>query len=557
MLRARSLVAVWQEQRQTRGRPPLGEPGDDELVDDDLRPVDEVAVLRLPQHQRLGRGGGVAVLEAQAGVLGERAVVQLEAGPRVREMLDRDVDLACLRIVEGQLALAEGAPHRVLPGQPDRVTLEQERAERQSLRMRPFDVPLRIAERGQAAVELPGQLRIDGEAGGRGQQGGVHCSKRSGIDGGDRLRRLVGGDRLLAAVEQRFSVPAANLGLTPREVVGDRGRPAICLLGRDDACIDQAGPIHLAHAWMGGDRLVHLWLRVGGLVPLVVAVAPVADQVDHHIAVELRAVHPGKSCGGEAGFRIVRVDVDDRRVEPLGQVAGIDRRASLAGLGGEADLIVGNQVQGAARGVAGQSGHVERLRHDALGGEGSIAMDQDRDRPIRIVGRLGAGPIRLLCSGVALDHRVHGLEVARVGREGDAKLRAVRGGVRSIRAEVVLDVVENALRGASIRPSAAGLELRKDRLVADSHDVSQHVQTPAMRHAEDDVACPRSARPRKQLVEHGDHGIQPLDAEAFLPEIGLVQEALEALHQGQPLQQGAPLSGRQGGPMLAGFDHAP
>ncbi len=53
VLRARALVAVGQQQRQARGLAPLGQAGDDELVDDHLRGVDEVAELRLPQHERL------------------------------------------------------------------------------------------------------------------------------------------------------------------------------------------------------------------------------------------------------------------------------------------------------------------------------------------------------------------------------------------------------------------------------------------------------------------------------------------------------------------------
>ena len=46
--------------------PHLDRPGAEELVDDDLRAVDEVAELRLPEHQRLGRRRAVAVLEARA-----------------------------------------------------------------------------------------------------------------------------------------------------------------------------------------------------------------------------------------------------------------------------------------------------------------------------------------------------------------------------------------------------------------------------------------------------------------------------------------------------------
>ena len=45
---------------------------------DDLGAVDEVAVLRLPEHERVGRLDAVAVLEAERGVFRERDVVDLE-----------------------------------------------------------------------------------------------------------------------------------------------------------------------------------------------------------------------------------------------------------------------------------------------------------------------------------------------------------------------------------------------------------------------------------------------------------------------------------------------
>src|SRR5207342_1615777 len=73
-----ALVAVRQQQRQARRLAPLRQPCRDELVDDDLGAVDEVAELRLPENERLRRRRGIAVLEADAGVLRERRVVDLE-----------------------------------------------------------------------------------------------------------------------------------------------------------------------------------------------------------------------------------------------------------------------------------------------------------------------------------------------------------------------------------------------------------------------------------------------------------------------------------------------
>jgi hypothetical protein len=63
---------VRKEQDEPRGLAPLGPARDDELVDHDLRAVDEVAELRLPEHEGVGGGDRVAVLERESGVLGER-----------------------------------------------------------------------------------------------------------------------------------------------------------------------------------------------------------------------------------------------------------------------------------------------------------------------------------------------------------------------------------------------------------------------------------------------------------------------------------------------------
>ena len=81
--------------RQQQGEPlhlaPLRLAGDDEAVDDHLAGVAEVAELRLPEDQRVRLGGRVAVLEAEAGGLRERAVVELERRLGVVEVLHRAV----------------------------------------------------------------------------------------------------------------------------------------------------------------------------------------------------------------------------------------------------------------------------------------------------------------------------------------------------------------------------------------------------------------------------------------------------------------------------------
>src|SRR6188508_2684277 len=87
VLWAVSLVAVREEEYESEGFAPLREPGDDELIEDDLRPVDEVAELRFPEHERFGRCDRVAVLEPDRGILGQGRVVHLERGRRGCEVL--------------------------------------------------------------------------------------------------------------------------------------------------------------------------------------------------------------------------------------------------------------------------------------------------------------------------------------------------------------------------------------------------------------------------------------------------------------------------------------
>ena len=82
MLRPLSFVAVRQQQHYSRILSPLGSIGRDELIDDRLRYVHEIAVLRFPQHQRVFRRCAVAVLESKYRGLGQRAVVDLDSGAR-------------------------------------------------------------------------------------------------------------------------------------------------------------------------------------------------------------------------------------------------------------------------------------------------------------------------------------------------------------------------------------------------------------------------------------------------------------------------------------------
>ena len=185
VLRAVAFVRVRQEQRQPRGLLPLGEAARDELVDHDLRPVREVAELRFPEHERLRGGRRVAVLEADAGVLREGRVVDLERRLGAVELLDRHVQLPRVGVVQDEMTMREGAALGVLTRQPHGDPVEDERAERERLGMPPVDPAL--VERDEAAFELAFQLGVDREALRHAQQ---LCGERTEL-----LRRHAGVDR--------------------------------------------------------------------------------------------------------------------------------------------------------------------------------------------------------------------------------------------------------------------------------------------------------------------------------------------------------------------------
>ena len=147
----------------------------------------------------------------------------------------------------------------------------------------------------------------------------------------------------------------------------------------------------------------------------------------------------------------------------------------------------------------------------------------------------------------ALDHRVDELQVAWVVRQRERHLRQIALAHRFARAQVILHVagpaVVDARRAFGWRHLFVrrGVELGEDRGVGLAQDVRQHVEPPAMRHADQHLARPDLGGVVDELVEHRHEHVGPLDGEALLPDECAVQEMLERLDLGQPPQQVAPL----------------
>lgn len=267
------------------------------------------------------------------------------------------------------------------------------------------------------------------------------------------------------------------------------------------------------------DLLVHERLREHRFVDLVVSVAAVTDQVDDDVLVEGGAPLGGHVAHVGDGLGVVGVDVENGGVDDPRDVRAVRRRARVARIGGEADLVVAHQVDGAVGRVVGQLGQVHRLEDDALAAEGRVAVDQHRHDPLA----LAVAAVELLGARLALDDRVAGLQMGRVGHDGQPHV-LVRDAVQAldVRAQVVLHVA-----GAVVGRLQAG-ELREDVVQRLAAHVGQHVEAPAVRHAHDDRLHAELRRHVDQLLHRRNHHLAALQAEALLRLELLGQERLEA-----------------------------
>ena len=221
-----ALVAVRQQHDDARALSPLLLGARDELVDDGLGAVREVAELRLPEHERIRSLDRVAVLEREGGVLAQQRVVDREAGLVLREVRQREPLLPVEAVVEDRVPRHEGAAPGILTREPHRGALEQEGAEGEQLAEAPVD--LAVAAHLVALLQQLLQLRVHREALGRvvvriadeGDDAGVDRG-RGGLallgDGVGLLR--VGlvevGDRRSARPCRRRSSPRRRPGSSP------------------------------------------------------------------------------------------------------------------------------------------------------------------------------------------------------------------------------------------------------------------------------------------------------------------------------------------------------
>ena len=372
VLGALSLEAVGQQHDQATVLVPLVLCGDDELVDDDLGSVGEVAELGFPQHECLRVRDRIAVLEAEHGVLAQQRVVHPEVRPvALAQFLERGVFGTGFVIDEGRMSMAERAAARVLAGEAHRGALDEKTAVGHRLAKRPVD--LAALEHTVACRELLGELRMHREArGGRGEDV-VDLVDHCLVDRRTQMRPDA------AALDRPLS--DTSLGSDLARLVERRLQPGaevveccLFIVGGEGSTLHERRGVQLPDRGSFVDPAVHLGERVAGVVAFVVTVTSVADHVDHDVLVELLAVLERQSGDPDTGFWIVAVHMEDRGLDHLGHVGGVLRRTSCVRRRGETDLVVDHDVHAAADSIPADLRQVEGLGDDTLTGERCVAV---------------------------------------------------------------------------------------------------------------------------------------------------------------------------------------
>ena len=227
-------------------------------------------------------------------------------------------------------------------------------------------------------------------------------ARAAGVDGG--VVRLLSGDAL-GLVECLV------------EIVVD----CLYVLVADDALFEEVVGVGREDGGLVLDERIEEGLGEGGLVLLVMAILAVADEVDEEVFLESLAVLDGEVSAGDGGFWILGVDVQDGRLDELGDVGAVAAGAGVSRRGGEADEVVDDDMDRTADGVAIEQGEIEGLGGDTLAGEGGVAVDLERDDAFSI----DIAPEALLGAASAEDEAVDVLKVAGVGRKGELERLAI------------------------------------------------------------------------------------------------------------------------------------
>ena len=297
----------------------------------------------------------------------------------------------------------------------------------------------------------------------------------------------------------------------------------------DHPFVDEGLGIDVADLFVLANRIIHQRLGKLGLITFIVAEAAIAPHVDHDIALEFLAIIDCQLASESHRFRVVAIDVQDRRLNALCHVRRVGRSAREFRSGCEPDLVVDDEVDAAAGVVAVDPCQAQAFPYNALARESCIAVDQDRQHLFVLVEIVTNG---LLRAGLAQHNRVNRFEVGRVGDERHMHFDPVKLAVCA-----GTQVIVHVARAADIlRTRRSAGKFVEDHSVWLGHDVREYVETSAVRHPVDDLADAVRAAILDHRFERGDHCFAAIEAKALGADILLREEVFVFLAADHRLQ---------------------
>ena len=188
----------------------------------------------------------------------------------------------------------------------------------------------------------------------------------------------------------------------------------VCLRLGYDTFRNQFFDIQCARPRMLRYFFVHHRLGQCRVVAFVMAPFSEADHIDHNVFMEFLTVIQRGLDSETYAFRIVAVDVDNRSGNHFRHVGTMHRRACIAQVGcGKADLVVDNDVNRTAGGVASCFGQIERCLVDTQADECRIAVNQYGQHFVAAVLTVAA----LFGARRTFDYGIDDFQVGRVERQ--------------------------------------------------------------------------------------------------------------------------------------------
>ena len=528
MLWTLTFIAVRQHQGDAVDAAPLDFARGDELVNHDLRTIGKIAELCFPDHHGTWIVGCVAIFKGQHGFFGQDRVDHDKRCLVVSHVLQRHIGaripLLAALVMNHRMAVRERSTSAVFSGQTHWIAAGNEGSKRHVLAHSPVHRHIATTHGSAVVIDFLDEIvwrygcRNSGDLFGQTFPLG---HRNSGVTSVRPLladvRAPVNGVLALEVCQDWIKRALAGVQC------GARGFDHVVTQRFTHALSGQLVGVEAARTGMLCNFFVHQRLGQRRCVLLVVAQFAKTDDIDNNILLKFHAELKRQLRGQYHGFRVIAVDVKDRRFNHLDDVGAIQRGTTVARIaGGKADLVVNDEVNGAAREIAPGFGQCQCFHHHALTGECRVAMHQHRQylQTFRVGTAVHASTHR------AFNDRVHNLQMGRIERQRQVNRTACG---RHIRAETL--VVFHVTAGQVFRRCM--VKLCKQIGGHFAQRIDQHIQATPVRHANHDFLHTDFAAALDQLVHAGNEAFAAFKREALLSHVLGMQKALKAFSSRQ------------------------